>query len=564
MIGNIVEKTAYENESLSKDLAFVILKGVNRVAFDDVDPYLLLMISLLSINDSLQQQRMEQVLGYPQLYFNRYDNYGLYESLEEQYFSYESTLPWPDENISMLNYIYQNKKKWENLCSLCLEKTLQLMDQNEQVCQYIASIPGPSYIYSSYLDWVKPFVNDFIEEAKRMNYPKYSQEKIEKGNDILKFYNSIEKKLEPRHKKFEYSKGELISFISDYEPLIIGKTMGEIKKSEEILYKKRDEIISLSVVDSIVYLLDSKPNTFTNLSFPPIALDRNEFQNKIVHPECSFFKMVNSFYWDDYKRKKLYERQEQTRAKEENPVDDNETEETKQNNKEEKIYPAQSTIEETYQKNDQNSAELKKKSKLTIEIPDKSEKTENAKEKEEYSETINYEKVDVDKKEDRKKAYAMFDLPIKECNYIRRYILKNDTLENIRFEIKFNENPKNINIFYPQSVCKKIHMKGTQVIVTLLKRKCEEEWPANFSFETKLDFTDLIVVKENISTNQSNLYGSASNARVPYANTYPTDGYGTNDDVGGPAKKCRLCESAVISEPPFGLVCSFCKTPYDE
>ena len=86
LINKIVEKTTYENLPLSKDLAFIVLKGVNKSAYDEVDPYLHLISGLLGIMDSLQEMRFEQILGYPQLYFNRYDNYGLYEGLEQQFF----------------------------------------------------------------------------------------------------------------------------------------------------------------------------------------------------------------------------------------------------------------------------------------------------------------------------------------------------------------------------------------------------------------------------------------------------------------------------------------------
>lgn len=546
MITGVVEKVAYENEALSKDLAFIILKGVNRVAYDDVDPYLFLMITLLSINDSLQQQRIEQVLGYPQLYFNRYDNYGLFEGLDEQYYSYESTLPWPDENISILNYIYQNKKKWEILCSVCLERTLKLADQNDNVLNYIASIPGPSYIFNSYLDWIRPFVNDFIEEAKRMNYPKYSQEKIEKGNEILKHYDSIEKKLASRHKIIESSKGTVISFTTDYEPLIIGKTVRETKQSEEILFKKRDDVISLSVIESVVYLMESKPNTFTNLAMPAVALDKNEFQNKTIHPDCAFFKMVNSFYWDDYRKKKLYERQEtHTKSKDENPVD--EDEETKGSVK---IYPELG-----------NNDDMKKKGgKLTIEIPEK--KTENSKEKDEFSECISYEMMEIDKKDSKVKNYANFDLQIKEVSYIRRYVLRNDTLENIRLEIKFNENPHDINVLFPVSMAKKIHMRSTQVVVTLVKKKAMEDWPEKLNFETKLEFADQITIYENSSSMNMASQQQQYNTRVPYANVLPADDFigPVREDAPSSGKKCPLCD--VISEAS-AIKCSFCETPFE-
>lgn len=557
-------KSAYENPTLTKDLSFIILKGVNRVAFDDVDPYLHLMNSLLSIQDSLQEQRFEQILGYPQLIFNKYENYGLYEGLEQQYFSYESTLPWSDENISLLNYIYQNKKKWEVLCSVCLGKMLQMLDENDKVLKYVAGMPGPSYIYDSYFNWIKPFVLDFIEEAKKMNYPKYSQEKIEKGNEILKSYHSIEKKLEERYKKIESSKGEITSFLSDYEPLIIGKNIKEKKISEEILYKKRDDVISLIIIETQVYAVDSDPNTFTNLSFPAQSLDRNEFQSREIHPDSSFFKMVNSYFWDESRRRKLLSKKETPPLKvEENPFNDEEEQELKES----KIYPDLGNNEEFTRKKS-NSEQHKKKSKLTIEVPQEKINAEN--QKEDYKESLSYEVVENVAKEEKLKNYPLINLPLKEVNCIRRYILRNDTLENIKFELKFNNNPKNINVFFPQAISKKIHMKSTQVIVSLLKKKYEEDWPKNVNYETSLEFTDLLsnANDQNKYQNQSNL--SINTRVIPYANTYPADDYNYNnalDDYprGGieeysktnvPGKKCQLCD---VVNDPNNEKCSFCE-----
>ena len=535
-------KTAYENAKLSKDLAFIILKGVNRVSYDDVDPYFQLLVSILSIDDSLQQQRFEQVLGYPQLIYNKYDNYGLYEGLEQQYISYESTLPWPDENISILNYVYQNKIKYEVLCTVCLGKLLQFMDKNDNVLNYIAGLPGPSYIYNSYLDWIKPFVTNFIEEAKRLNYPKYSQEKIEKGNELLKFYDSVEKKLASRQKIFQSSKGQIISFTSDYQPLIVGKTVKDSKFSEEILYKKRDDIITLSVIEYKVYAMDSNPNTFTNLSIPTQAIDRNEFQSKEIHPDSTFFMMVNSYFWDESKRRKLIAKKEQN--EEENPVDDDE-EEVKYT---QKVYP-ESNADENYMRNKPNSSQNKKKSKLTIELPHE-KATENA--KEEYRESINYDVIESGKKEEKGKNYPLISLPLREINYIRRYVLRNETLENIKVDIKFNENPKNLNVFFPQVISKKIHMKSSQTMITLLKKNCEEEWPDTFNIETSLEFTDLMV----IDNNNNNSMG-LNNRIVPFASTYPCDDYANVDEFPNAQKKCQICD---VYNDPESVKCSFCET----
>ena len=521
------------------------------------------MFSLLSIEDSLQQQRFEQVLGFPQLIYNRYDNYGLYEGLEEQYITYESSLPWPDESISILNYIYQNKKKWEVLCSVCLRKVLDMMDNNYNAMNYIAALPGPSYIYNSYLDWVKPCLVDIIEEAKKANFTKYSQEKVDKGNEIFKIYDSLEKKLAGRHRLLETYKGEIISFISDYEPLIVSKTVKEVKLSEEVLYKKRDDIISLSIIDCKVYVMDSNPNTFTNLNMPYQAIDKNEFQSKDIHPDSTFFKMVNTYFWDDYKRKKLLGKKEE--KQDGNAVDDEE--EVKETCS---LYPdINSTDENASKKNKPNYAQNKRN--LTIEVPHEKaietlkEKEEikddsnyaASKDKEEYKESLNYEVINVEKKEEKVKNYPIVNVPIRQSNYIRRYVLRNETLENIKFDLKFSQNPKDLNAFFPYSISKKIHMKSSQTIITLVKRNNEEDWPNNINIETYLEFLDHSVsAVENTSSN-SNI----NNRVIPYApSTYPPDDYTNVDDYPSTGKKCMLCE--VIS-PQTALKCKFCETPFE-
>lgn len=41
----------------------------------------------------------------------------------------------------------------------CLEDLSKVMSQDETICQYLATQPGPTYQYARYTDWIRPYLD---------------------------------------------------------------------------------------------------------------------------------------------------------------------------------------------------------------------------------------------------------------------------------------------------------------------------------------------------------------------------------------------------------------------
>jgi hypothetical protein len=74
-LGKLAAHVAFENRSFSKKLAKRILIGINKSNGDDIQPSLDLLEYILSLNDSLKQERYEWFLGIPYLKLERPSSY---------------------------------------------------------------------------------------------------------------------------------------------------------------------------------------------------------------------------------------------------------------------------------------------------------------------------------------------------------------------------------------------------------------------------------------------------------------------------------------------------------
>ena len=237
--GLIVQHFAYENESFSYTLAEILLKGINRCNYDDVKPYLEAMSYFVTVGDFLQQKRIEWIFGYPQPIVNSMtygsDSFGIYgnTSLEDLVVSYETPLS-VENSTSVLNLILQNRKKFENLCIVCVRQLLLIMDVNYPVFQYVISLPPPSYNCAKFTDWIPAFIDYFLIEAKKYSYSSYSKEEI--GLEAQKLWKSIQEKLnnslESTSKAWEQIYADVEGLKSSVEESKPEATTNEVKEGD--------------------------------------------------------------------------------------------------------------------------------------------------------------------------------------------------------------------------------------------------------------------------------------------------------------------------------------------
>jgi len=118
----LVQKVCRKNLAASEKVLVVLLKGLCKATFDNVQPYLDVIHEFMLIDDEHQDLRMKWMLGKEALClsnlsktilaFNSYN-------IEERLYSLESTYQL-EHSYSLLDPIFQYYKKFENFSILCL------------------------------------------------------------------------------------------------------------------------------------------------------------------------------------------------------------------------------------------------------------------------------------------------------------------------------------------------------------------------------------------------------------------------------------------------------------
>ena len=63
-----------------------------------------------------------------------------------------------------------NRDRNDTNCFIWLSYLLEMANNNEDIFKYLASIPSPCYLYSNYVDWIFPFVGEFLRKKEKMSY----------------------------------------------------------------------------------------------------------------------------------------------------------------------------------------------------------------------------------------------------------------------------------------------------------------------------------------------------------------------------------------------------------
>ena len=328
--GVLVEHYSYESESFSYHLAILMLRGLNKCNYDEARPYLEAITYFLNIRDSLQMKRVEWILGYPQPVIQNTKagvaSFGMYgnSAIDDVVINYESTLN--SENcVSILQIIIHNRRRLENLCLVCLRQLLVICDLNPAIFEFVASLPPPSYNYSNFTDWAKPFITNYIEDAKRYYYGGFQKE--ETGKETLKLFTLFEERLankmqanqdiisnfrtgkkekpaatnvseKPKAENEESKeKGpETPAILRSALPVyVIGETSNEERIKEVQLLENEPGLVILEN-QVHVYIKESQPTGLSNLAFPPAVLKESYISSQQVRPGSALSHFIQPLH----------------------------------------------------------------------------------------------------------------------------------------------------------------------------------------------------------------------------------------------------------------------------
>lgn len=310
-LSSIIEKFAHENESFSLMMIMVILKGMNKVMFDEVRIYSELFTSLLNIKDSLQKKRMQWLLGYPQPEIictsNNMDNYGIYglNNLDDKTIGFPSLLNI-DNSMSILDLMVYNINRVESVCLVCLKQLLLLSTLHADIFEYLANLPSHCYIYAKFIDWFKPFLDKYQQDLNRCYFGDSRKKEIcEEAIRLLDiFLKKFQEKYPENPTKIPNNSIEIettepiLTTINNDSIYLIGQTMNETLKELE----KTDEY-SFSYKEVSALTLRSQPTGKGNLALPrtiakdtylfPSSVDSSSVYSCFVHSKYTYNESYN-------------------------------------------------------------------------------------------------------------------------------------------------------------------------------------------------------------------------------------------------------------------------------
>lgn len=249
-LGQSISHLCYEDIEFSRMISQVILKGLNEIDYEDVKSFYEVLEEFLTVPDSLTRQRIEWMLGFPMLLKIRTSENPLLQfgaasihAIDEEVYTYLTTLHFKHQTDSILSLIWRHSKLWEYFCLMNLRHLLSLCLKTPVLLSYITSLPGPTYQFARYTDWVAHFI-----ETYRRGWVYSTSSSAE----------DVEEEAQKLLTCFRAETGLLKS--SGY---VIGSTL-----SENVVFEDSREGITLRVYEYTVRYAPSLPNGNSNASLP--------------------------------------------------------------------------------------------------------------------------------------------------------------------------------------------------------------------------------------------------------------------------------------------------------
>ena len=95
-----------------------------------------------------------------------------FHNISSAIYSYKSMLTYdPDVNNSLLQVLWLNQveNKREKECVKILTVLVDIVTSDPDVMEYFASLPGVTYQYARYTDWIKPYLAKTLNTSGAAN-----------------------------------------------------------------------------------------------------------------------------------------------------------------------------------------------------------------------------------------------------------------------------------------------------------------------------------------------------------------------------------------------------------
>lgn len=247
-LGKIVQYWSLNDIAYSESIGKILLKALNDRDLTDIQGLFEVISAFLTIEDSFIYNRIEWMLGFPQITKLSQSEMNLplfgsscINAIDEEVFSFPSTLElfstW-NANDSILALIWKYQKRWESYCLMYIKYLLRIFNLNQKLADWAKSLPPPTYQYSSFLHWIE----DFVYKNRGTGY---SSTKDEEGEESLQSLLSLRE---------NYGLKQQTSYI-------ISKTV-----EKQLVDEKEISDVLLRVIEYKTEYLTSEPDGILNKS----------------------------------------------------------------------------------------------------------------------------------------------------------------------------------------------------------------------------------------------------------------------------------------------------------
>ncbi|CAD8179644.1 unnamed protein product [Paramecium octaurelia] len=319
----LIIKLSYKNKYFSEIISGCIMRGMSNGEVDEFKNYLQVAQSFLLIDDNLQIERLEWLIGIPsskqkestKIYDNQLNeipSFGLFglSSLEEDYWTFASPLGWSN---CLFDYFCSHRgiKNYDTQCLLILKCLLQISIQNQTCFNYISNLPCVNYQYKYNEDIFKTFLDIYILDTKRFYSLNNRKQESEETKLLLEEYlKQLELIRDPSKPQYDYIIGKSVEVIKKTKLLYLFNpaTKEELTVNEESPNFKQikqqiddgqlQKIITLEEKVFITHVCDNLPTGQTNEALPEQYVKGTQIHHFSVDPNSEAANFIQSKAWN--------------------------------------------------------------------------------------------------------------------------------------------------------------------------------------------------------------------------------------------------------------------------
>jgi hypothetical protein len=197
--GQCLANLCRNNLKYSKKVSKIFIKVINGSAYDNVKNYLKALKPFLRMDDDLKTIRLEWIFGFPQIlnkkeYRDNNFKFGqeIILKINDDSYTFMSPITNSHNEEALLFQLLKCKGRLDTFAINCLKEMLSLMAKDDVIARFIYSAGPPSYQYSHYHDWIKPYLEGHKAELEKNSSYSYMKSKYDTVLKSLQLYTQFE------------------------------------------------------------------------------------------------------------------------------------------------------------------------------------------------------------------------------------------------------------------------------------------------------------------------------------------------------------------------------------